>query len=184
MPMGIEEAKLVFQEQGVPVSYTASKPVDDGRCHPCSRMPHQRNRCDARNILGDIRWDELASGSLGKETKEEMEDELASGSRAWEKGKEDPTSGSLGKEAKVEKEDKLASDRALEKDKELPSLDSDSSVEEAKEDKEDKQASGRAEVMKEPASGGSTTKAKEQNQGLATGSEDENVTAAQNAECS
>ena len=58
----------------------------------------------------------------------------------------------------MEKEDKLASDRALENDKELPSLDS--SVEEAKE---------------EPASGGSTTKAKEQDQGLATGSEEENV---------
>ena len=56
VPMGREEAALVFQEQGVPVSYTASKPVDNGRCHPCSRMPHQRNRCDTRNILGDIRW--------------------------------------------------------------------------------------------------------------------------------
>mgnify|MGYP003327353312 CR=1 FL=1 len=56
------------------------------------------------------RW---SSGSLEKETKEEKEDELASGSRAWEKGKEDPTSGSLGKEAKVEKEDKLAFGRAL-----------------------------------------------------------------------
>ena len=105
---------------------------------------------------------------LGKETKEEKEDELASGSRAWEKGKEDPTSGSLGKEAKVEKEDKLASGRALEKDKELPRLDS--SGEEAKEEKEDKLASGRAEIMKEPSSGGGTRKANEQNQGLATGS--------------
>ena len=50
---------------------------------------------------------------MGNETKEEKEDELASGSRAWEKGKEDPTSGSLGKEAEVEKEDKLAFGRAL-----------------------------------------------------------------------
>ena len=92
---------------------------------------------------------ELASGSLEKETKEEKEDELASGSRA---------------EAKVEKEDKLASGWALEKDKKLPSLDS--SGEETKEEKEDL-ASGRAEIMKEPAA---TRKANEQNQGLATGS--------------
>ena len=35
--------------------------------------------------------------------------------------------------------------------------------------------------MKEPASGGGTRTANEQNQGLATGSEDENVTAAQSA---
>ena len=75
-------------------------------------------------VIQDKQEGELASGRLGKETKEEKEDELASGSRAWEKGKEDPTSGSLGKEAKVEKEDKLASGRTLEKDKELPSLDS------------------------------------------------------------
>ena len=72
-------------------------------------------------MIQDKQEGELASGRLGKETKEEKEDELASGSRAWEKGKEDPTSG---KEAKVEEEEKLASGRALEKDKELPSLDS------------------------------------------------------------
>ena len=47
--------------------------------------------------------------------------------------------------------------------------------------KEDKLASGRAEIMKEPASGGGTRKANEQDQGLATGSEDEKVTAAQSA---
>ena len=116
-------------------------------------------------MIQDKQEGELASGRLGKETKEEKEDELASGSRAWESGKEDPTSG---KEAKVEEEHKLAPGRALEKDK-LPSLFS-FSGEGAKEEKEDKLASDRAEIMKEPASGGSTRKANEQNQGLATGS--------------
>ena len=53
-------------------------------------------------MIQDKQEGELASGRLGKETKEEKEDELASASRALEKGKTDPTSGSLGKEAEVE----------------------------------------------------------------------------------